>query len=186
VKARKVIYPGAVIGVMGSGQLGRMLAIAAKRLGYRVHTYSAESDTPTGQVADLEVVGSYEDEQAVRAFARGLDVLTFEFENIPAATAKWASEECPVRPSGNVLHICQHRLREKTFLRDAGLPVAEFRSITDEAGLRSAVLELGVPSVLKTAAFGYDGKGQRKIGPESDLASVCNTEIIPRFCQLFY
>jgi 5-(carboxyamino)imidazole ribonucleotide synthase len=172
MSASGAIYPGSIIGVMGSGQLGRMLAIAAKRLGYRVHTYSAESDTPTGQVADFEAVGPYDDEQAVRAFARGLDVLTFEFENIPALTVEWASEECPVRPSGNALHICQHRLREKTFLRDAGLPVAAFQSVSDEAGLRSAVRDLGVPSVLKTAAFGYDGKGQRKIGPEADLAAV--------------
>lgn len=169
---RSVIYPGAVIGVMGSGQLGRMLAIAARRLGYRVHTYSADSDTPTGQVADLEVVGSYEDERAVRAFARGLDVLTFEFENIPVASVEWASEECAVRPSGNALHICQQRLREKTFLRDAGLPVADFRSVGDESELRSAVVDLGTPSVLKTAAFGYDGKGQAKITSDSDLASV--------------
>jgi 5-(carboxyamino)imidazole ribonucleotide synthase len=156
-----VIQPGAVIG-----------AIAARRLGYRVHTYSAECDTPTGQVADLEVVGSYEDESAVRAFARGLDVLTFEFENIPVASVEWASQECAVRPSGNALHICQQRLREKTFLRDAGLPVAGFRSVADESGLRSAVAELGVPSVLKTAAFGYDGKGQVKITADSDLALV--------------
>ncbi len=172
MKARKVIYPGSVIGVMGSGQLGRMLAIAARRLGYRVHTYSAESDTPTGQVADLEVVGSYEDEHAVRAFARGLDVLTFEFENIPVTSIEWASEECVVRPSGGALHVCQQRLREKTFLRDAGLPVAEFRAVGDESELRSAIAELGVPSVLKTAAFGYDGKGQSKITADSDLASV--------------
>ena len=172
MRESSVIYPGAVIGVMGSGQLGRMLAIAARRLGYRVHTYSSESDTPTGQVADLEVVGAYEDELAVRAFARGLDVLTFEFENIPVASIDWASQECAVRPSGNALHICQQRVREKTFLRDAGLPIAGFRSVSDEFELRSAVAELGVPSVLKTAAFGYDGKGQAKITADSDLASV--------------
>jgi 5-(carboxyamino)imidazole ribonucleotide synthase len=149
-----------------------MLAIAARRMGYRVHTFSPERDTPTGQIADLEVCASYDDEQAVRAFASGVDVLTFEFENIPVESIRWAAAHCVVRPSGQVLHLCQHRLREKAFLRSAGLPLADFEPVTSEAGLREAVERLGVPSVLKTAAFGYDGKGQRKLSPDSDLAEA--------------
>src|SRR5438093_7534356 len=107
----RMIEPGATIGVLGSGQLGRMFTIAARRMGYRVHTYSPDNDTPTGQVADLEVVGSYDDLAAVREFARGVKVVTFEFENVPAPTAAAAEEFAPVRPGGDVLHVTQHRLR---------------------------------------------------------------------------
>ncbi len=169
---RKVILPGATLGVMGSGQLGRMFALAARRMGYRVHTFSPESDTPTGQVADREVVASYDDEAAVRDFAHGISVLTFEFENVPSRTIGWAAEHCAVRPSGRVLHTCQHRLREKEFLAAAGLPVAPFRKIESAAELVAAAAEIGLPGVLKTAAFGYDGKGQRKLQPGDDLAAA--------------
>ena len=124
--SERVFFPGSTIGVMGSGQLGRMLAIAARRMGYRVHTFSPEKDTPTGQIADLEVCASYEEEAAVRAFAKGVDVMTFEFENIPVQSVEWAASECVVRPAWSVLHICQHRLREKQFLKAAGLPLADF------------------------------------------------------------
>jgi len=165
-----VIFPGATLGVMGSGQLGRMFAIAARRMGYRVHTFSPDSDTPTGQVADVETSASYEDEAAVREFAKSVAVLTFEFENVPSRTVEWASAHCPVRPSGKVLHICQHRLREKEFLAGAGIPVAPFRKIENAAQLTAAAAEIGLPGVLKTAAFGYDGKGQRKLRPGDDLA----------------
>lgn len=167
-----VFLPGSTIGVMGSGQLGRMLAIAARRMGYRVHTFSPEKDTPTGQIADLETCAEYGDEAAVRAFAKGVDVLTFEFENVPVQSVDWAAEHCVVRPSGRVLHVCQHRLREKEFLRAAGLPLPEFVEVNSLESLRGAVERLGVPAVLKTAAFGYDGKGQRKISKDSDLAEV--------------
>jgi 5-(carboxyamino)imidazole ribonucleotide synthase len=157
------ILPGATLGVMGSGQLGRMFAIAARKLGYRVHTFSPEYDTPTGQVADKEVTASYDDEAAVREFAQGIAVLTFEFENVPSRTVEWAAAHCPVRPAGQVLHICQHRLREKEFLSGAGVPVAPFRKVESAAQLIAAAAEIGMPGVVKTAAFGYDGKGQRKL-----------------------
>src|SRR5580692_9882790 len=111
------ILPGSTLGVLGSGQLGRMFAIAARRMGYRVHTFSPDDDTPTGQVADLEISASYDDLDRVREFARNVDVVTFEFENVPGPTAAAAAEFAPVRPGGNVLHITQHRLREKTFLK---------------------------------------------------------------------
>ncbi len=168
----KPILPGAILGVMGSGQLGRMFALAASRMGYRVHTFSPESDTPTGQVADREVAASYYDEAAVRKFARGISVLTFEFENVPSRTIEWAAEHCAVRPSGRVLHTCQHRLREKEFLAGAALPIAPFRKIETAAELATAAAEIGLPGVLKTAAFGYDGKGQRKLQPGDDLAAA--------------
>ena len=159
-KARPPILPGSTIGVLGSGQLGRMFAIAARRMGYRVHTFSPDEDTPTGQVSDLEITASYDDLDAVRSFARGVSAVTFEFENVPAATAAAAEEFAPVRPAGNVLHITQHRLREKTFLHNAGLPVTGFRHVRNKAESKLAVAELGLPSVLKSAGFGYDGKGQ--------------------------
>jgi 5-(carboxyamino)imidazole ribonucleotide synthase len=159
-RLRAPILPGSTIGVLGSGQLGRMFAIAARRMGYRVHTYSPDEDTPTGQVADREVTGAYDDLDAVRDFARQVSALTFEFENVPAATAAAAAEFTPVRPSGNVLHIAQHRLREKTFLHQAGLPVTPFRRVGNLADLASAAQQLGLPAVLKSAGFGYDGKGQ--------------------------
>lgn len=159
----KPILPGSTVGVLGSGQLGRMFAIAARRMGYRVHTYSPENDTPTGQVSDEEVCAPYEDLDRVRAFARSVSVVTFEFENVPAATAAAAAECAPVRPDGFVLHTTQHRLREKTFLSNAGIPVTPFRVVDSLNSLCSALDELGYPSILKTAGFGYDGKGQFRI-----------------------
>lgn len=166
------VLPGHVIGVLGSGQLGRMFAIAARRMGYRVHTLSPDEDTPTGQVADLEINASYEDLDAVRAFASAVSVVTFEFENVPAATAAAAAECAPVRPSGQVLHITQHRLREKTFLSHAGLPVTPFRHIRSLQELRQAAAELGLPAILKTADFGYDGKGQFHLTTPSDFETA--------------
>ena len=159
----KPILPGAAIGVLGSGQLGRMFAIAARRMGYRVHTYSPDNDTPTGQVADLEVTASYADLDRVREFARGVQAVTFEFENVPAETAAAAEEYARVRPAGSVLHTTQHRLREKTFLSSAGLPVTPFSPIDGFEDLSAAVARQGCPAILKTAGFGYDGKGQVRI-----------------------
>ena len=159
----KPVLPGSIIGVLGSGQLGRMFAIAARRMGYRVHTFSPDSDTPTGQVADYEIEASYDDLDAVREFARGVSVVTFEFENVPVATVEAASEFAPVRPGGAVLHTAQHRLREKTFLAERGFPVAPFKHITSVEELHAALNEVGCPAILKTAGFGYDGKGQSKI-----------------------
>ncbi len=157
------VLPGASVGVLGSGQLGRMFAIAARRMGYRVHTLSPDSDTPTGQVSDYEVKADYTDLDAVAEFARGVQVVTFEFENVPAETAEAASLYAPVRPSGAVLHTTQHRLREKIFLQSQGFPVAPFRHITSLENLRDALREMSCPAILKTAGFGYDGKGQTKI-----------------------
>jgi 5-(carboxyamino)imidazole ribonucleotide synthase len=167
-----VFLPGSTIGLMGSGQLGRMFALEARKMGYRVHTFSPESDTPTGQVADKEVCAPYSQERAVRAFASGVDVLTFEFENVPFQSVAWAAEHCAVRPAGSVLHTCQHRLREKEFLREAGLPLAGFVPIASAEQLQAGVLQTGLPAVLKTAAFGYDGKGQKLLRPGADLTAA--------------
>ncbi|HVR44906.1 MAG TPA: 5-(carboxyamino)imidazole ribonucleotide synthase [Thermoanaerobaculia bacterium] len=164
----KPILPGSVVGVLGGGQLGRMFAIAARRMGYRVHTYSPDSDTPTGQVADLEIQGAYEDLDRVEEFARGVAVITFEFENVPFATAVAAEKHAPVRPGGMVLHTTQQRLREKGFLRSAGLPVASFVPVRSLEDLRRGIGTIGTPAVLKTASFGYDGKGQSRIAAPED------------------
>lgn len=163
MSSTKAILPGSAIGVLGSGQLGRMFAIAARRMGYRVHTFSPDTDTPTGQVADVEVTAEYEDLDAVCQFASRVSVVTFEFENVPAETAAAAERCAPVRPSGHVLHIAQHRLREKTFLRDSGFPVTRFRRVGSMKELTAATEEIGLPAILKSADFGYDGKGQFRI-----------------------
>ena len=155
--------PGATIGLMGSGQLGRMFAIAARRMGYHVHVFSPEKDTPAGQFADREVMAAYEDESAVREFAKGLDLLTFEFENIPRQTIEWCAAECEARPASSILHTAQNRLREKDFLSAASIPVAPYRAVRSAADLSSAFEEIKTPAILKSAAFGYDGKGQRLI-----------------------
>jgi 5-(carboxyamino)imidazole ribonucleotide synthase len=157
------ITPGAVVGVLGSGQLGRMFAIAARRLGYRVHTLSPDTDTPTGQIADVEIVAPYEDLDAVRRFARQTRVITFEFENVPADTAAAAAEWAIVRPRGDILHTTQNRLREKSFLSAKGFPLAPFRAVRSLEDLTLALQEIGPKAILKTAGFGYDGKGQIRI-----------------------
>jgi len=164
----KPVLPGSTIGVLGSGQLGRMFAMAARRMGYLVHTFSPETDTPTGQISDREVTASYDDRDAVLEFARRVDVITFEFENIPSTTVDAVAEIVPVRPSGQALHTAQHRAREKSFLSRAGFPVTPFRHVRTIEELRAALRELGTPAVLKTAGFGYDGKGQSRIDSAED------------------
>ncbi len=171
----KTLLPGAMIGVMGGGQLGRMFAVAARRMGYRVHTFSPENEGPAAQFSDRATAGDYDDEAAVTEFARSIDVLTFEFENIPAPTIEWASREQIVRPRGEILLIAQNRLREKEFLSGAGFPVAPFRRVASEDDLTKAVEAIGRPSILKGAAFGYDGKGQQRIEPESSLTEIWST-----------
>jgi 5-(carboxyamino)imidazole ribonucleotide synthase len=170
----RVIPPGSTLGVLGSGQLGRMFAIAARRLGYRVHVLSPENDTPTGQIADVEINRAYEDLEAVADFARSVSVVTFEFENVPAATTEVASRYAPVRPDGSVLQTTQNRLREKTFLQNAGLPVTPFAAVRSLGELQTALGQLGIPAVLKTAAWGYDGKGQAMIRAAADAEQAWN------------
>jgi 5-(carboxyamino)imidazole ribonucleotide synthase len=168
----RVIAPGAALGVLGGGQLGRMFAIAARRMGYRVHTFSPDDDTPAGQVADLEVTASYEDLDALRTFARGVDVVTFEFENVPIEAIDAVEALAHVRPSGVALHTAQQRAREKTFLADRGVPTAPFAAAATLDELWDAVARVGTPAVIKTAAFGYDGKGQHKVATPADVEHI--------------
>lgn len=188
----KAILPGSTIGVLGSGQLGRMFTIAARRLGYRVHVFSPDDDTPSGQVADLEVQSPYDDLDAVAEFARGVDVVTFEFENVPLTTVEVVDGLAPVRPAGTVLHTTQHRLREKNFLQSAGIPVTPFRAIHSLDQLAEAKDD-DFPAVLKTTAWGYDGKGQTKIHSRDEAASAwsklqCDEAVMENFvdfdCEL--
>jgi 5-(carboxyamino)imidazole ribonucleotide synthase len=167
-----LILPGSTIGVLGGGQLGRMFAMAARRLGYRVHTLAPDHDTPTGQIADLEINASYDDMAAVSAFAQAVDVVTFEFENVSAAAIVEAEQHAIVRPNGRSLAIAQHRLKEKSFLAEHGLPVAPFAPVRTDADLAAALKTVGCPSVLKTATSGYDGKGQILIAKAGDLEAA--------------
>jgi 5-(carboxyamino)imidazole ribonucleotide synthase len=168
----RVLSPGSIIGVLGGGQLGRMLAMAARRMGYRIHTLAPGTDTPAGQISDVAVNAAYDDLDAIRAFARHVDVLTFEFENISAEAVSAAADLVPVRPNGRSLHVAQHRLREKTFLAELGLPVAPFEPIDSLDALHAAIPRIGCPAVLKTAAFGYDGKGQARIDRPDDARAA--------------
>ena len=165
----RIIDPNSTIGVFGSGQLGRMFAIEARKMGYRVHTFSPESDTPTGQVADIETQAAYEDLDAVRQFARSVDVITFEFENVPAAAVEAASQFIDVFPKGEILYTTQNRVREKTFLAEYGFPVTQFRHVKTIEDINRGADEIGLPAVLKTAGFGYDGKGQTRLGTVADI-----------------
>jgi 5-(carboxyamino)imidazole ribonucleotide synthase len=170
----KTIPPGATIGVMGGGQLGRMFALAARHMGYRIHVFTPDHDSPAAQVSDYVTEADFRDEKAVRDFARTVNLLTFEFENIPNETIEWCARECEVRPAGAILQTAQHRLREKTFLAENGFPLAPFRPIRSSAELVSAVEQIGRASILKTASWGYDGKGQQSISSR-DLNDVWKT-----------
>lgn len=180
--SRGVIPPGSTIGVLGSGQLGRMFAIAARRMGYRVHTFSPDTDTPTGQVADLEVTAAYTDLDALDRFARGVQVVTLEFENVPVEAIRAVERHVPVRPGERALYIAQQRAREKGFLREHGFPTVPFAHVTTLDELRAALDAVGLPAVVKTAAFGYDGKGQHKVtrAGEADAiwAAVGGQEVV--------
>ncbi len=160
-----VIPPGSTIGLLGGGQLGRMFAIAARRMGYRVHTFEPSPDSPAGQISDREFNGSYTDWDLLETFVRSVDVITFEFENIPAEAVDRISRSKPVHPRSEVLHICQNREREKNFLRQHHYPHVPFAVISDQSEFDTALDSIGAPAVLKGADFGYDGKGQHKINP---------------------
>jgi len=165
------VPPGAVVGVLGGGQLGRMFTLAARRLGYRVHVLTDVPDSPAGQVADVEICAELQDPEAVAAFARDVRVVTIEWENIPAEAAEVAAQTVPVRPRPHVLRVCQNRIREKSFLRDAGVPTSRFVALRSETDLEAA-RGLVFPAVLKTSESGYDGKGQVLVREPGDLAAA--------------
>lgn len=152
--------PGAVIGIIGGGQLGRMAAMAAARLGYKCHIFSPEPDGPASQVSYLSTIADYTDHVALHRFAEAVDVITFEFENVPADGLELLTSMKPVRPGPEVLRLSQDRLLEKRFLNDAGIATAPWAEVRDASGLEAALLDFGYPAVLKTTRLGYDGKGQ--------------------------
>jgi 5-(carboxyamino)imidazole ribonucleotide synthase len=166
------VLPGATIGILGSGQLGRMSAMAAKSMGYAVVIYDEVKDGPASSCADLTIVAPFDDHDALDRFAMNTDVVTVEFENIPVEALQYLETRVPVRPSSSVVRICQDRVLEKEFLRNNDFPVAPFRVITSAAELATGIAELNAPSILKTAALGYDGKGQISLSPGD------NTEVI--------
>lgn len=167
-----ILAPGAVIGILGGGQLGRMLAMSALKLGLRCVIFAPESYAPAHDAASAVIVAPYDDEAALRRFADSVDVVTFEFENVPTATVEFLAGLKPVRPGARALALTQDRLVEKAFLRDLGLETAPFAEVTDAASLARAVTAIGRPSILKTRRFGYDGKGQAFIREGSDLAAL--------------
>jgi 5-(carboxyamino)imidazole ribonucleotide synthase len=166
------LAPGAVIGILGGGQLGRMAALAAARLGYRCHIYCPEPDAPAAQVTPLFTCAAYEDEGALAGFAEAVDLVTFEFENIPLTAAEFLAPRVPLRPGPEVLKICQNRLREKDFCQSVKVPTTRYAEVNTPDGLTRVVHDIGRPCVLKTAELGYDGKGQASIGPETDLENA--------------
>jgi 5-(carboxyamino)imidazole ribonucleotide synthase len=168
------ILPGSTIGILGDGQLGRMLAIAARQMGYDVQVLGPNGpNSPAGQIASRQVVAEYTDQEAVRAFARAVDVVTYEFENVSAASIETIlAEGKPARPGANVLYTTQNRLREKRFLQSIGCATAPFAAVTAQEDVADAVSATGLPGVLKTAGSGYDGKGQRIVRTTDEVAAA--------------
>lgn len=167
--APSLILPGATLGILGGGQLGMMFAVAARRLGYRVEAISTAADCPAARVCDRLHVGDYADAAFLARAAAGLDVVTFEFENVPAAAGRALAAVVPVRPHPDVLFTTQDRSREKAFLVRHGFACVPHRVVRSRDELRAAVGDLGLPAVLKTAAFGYDGKGQARLDGQADV-----------------
>lgn len=167
-----ILSPGATVGILGAGQLGRMLAVAALKVGLRAHIYSPDSEAPAYEAVAASTVAAFDDEEALARFSEAVDVVTFELENVPTATLEFLSKRLPVRPGSRALALTQDRLAEKTFLRDLGLKTAPFVGVEDAGTLARAIAELGRPAILKTRQFGYDGKGQSLIGRGSNVAAV--------------
>lgn len=164
--------PGSMIGILGGGQLGRMLSLAASKLGMRTHIYCPDANSPAFEVTPHKTVAAYDDEAALAAFADAVDVITYEFENVPAATAEFLAARKPLRPGARALAISQDRLAEKSFLASKNIPVAPHRAVTTLADLDAAIEALCLPAVLKTTRLGYDGKGQRVIRERNEAAEA--------------
>lgn len=164
--------PGATIGILGGGQLGRMLSVAAARLGFRCHIYEPGANPPAGHVADQVTTAAYDDTDALVQFAAAVDVITYEFENVPTSALDVLEQHCPIRPGREALRISQDRLTEKTFLQALGLKTAPFTDITSLDSLTAALADIGTPAILKTRRFGYDGKGQVRLNTVDDAPSA--------------
>lgn len=167
-----MIPAGKTIGVLGGGQLGRMLAQAAARMGYRMHVFEPQAKCPAGAVADREVNAAYEDVAALSAFARACDVVTYEFENVPAAPLRAIEGLTRLHPHWSILETAQNRSREKNWLKRNGFPHARFAEVPADGDLAAGIRETGIPCVVKTADFGYDGKGQLKVMTEADVPAA--------------
>ncbi|WP_243613951.1 5-(carboxyamino)imidazole ribonucleotide synthase [Shimia aestuarii] len=163
---------GSTIGILGGGQLGRMLSVAASRLGYITHIFEPGANPPAGQVADTVTTASYEDAEALKRFADSVDVITYEFENIPTSALDILEAHRPIRPGREALRVSQDRLTEKDFLQGLGLRTAPYAAVETLEELEAAVAQIGAPAILKTRRFGYDGKGQARIKNTDDLASA--------------
>jgi 5-(carboxyamino)imidazole ribonucleotide synthase len=173
---RNALPPGSVIGILGGGQLARMLALAAAPLGLRCHIFAPEADSPAFAVSAARTVAAYNDFAALEAFAAAVDVATYEFENVPGDTAGFLAGIVPVAPGVAALKTSQDRIFEKTFIAGLGIPVAPFAEVADDQSLERAVARIGRPAILKTRRFGYDGKGQTRLGAATS-ASVAWAEI---------
>ena len=167
-----ILSPGATIGILGAGQLGRMLAIAALKVGLRTHIFAPETEAPAHDAAAARTIAPFDDKEALARFAESVDIVTYEFENVPTATVEFLAGRRPVRPGVRALALTQDRLIEKSFLRDIGLRTAPFMGVEDAGALARAVAELGRPAVLKTRRLGYDGKGQSLIREGSNVGAV--------------
>ena len=165
-------YPSSTIGIIGGGQLGRMLAMAAAHMGYKTHIYCPDEDSPASEVATYTTIAPYEDMVALKRFGEQVDVVTFEFENVPFESLEMLEQLVTVRPKPSVLATCRHRLREKDMVNAQGIATAPYAAVRSADELASAVAQIGVPSVLKTCELGYDGKGQIKIESAEGLADV--------------
>ena len=166
------LAPGSTIGILGGGQLARMLALAAAPLGLKCHVFAPEADSPAFQVAAASTVADYHDEAALKKFADVVDAVTFEFENVPAETVKFLEALVPVRPGSKALGVAQDRIAEKTLARSLGAMTADFASITSLDALHLHAAKIGLPGILKTTRFGYDGKGQAKINALQDCEAA--------------
>ncbi|MDP5277080.1 5-(carboxyamino)imidazole ribonucleotide synthase [Chengkuizengella axinellae] len=175
MKQRQVILPGSTIGILGGGQLGRMMTLAGRQMGYRFITLDPVEDAPCAQVADEQIVAGYDDYQAAEKLAERADVITYEFENVNASVADMLSEKSYVPQGSQLLYTTQHRLREKRAIEDASVPVAPYAEIKSEQDLVDAVQRFGTPCVLKTAVGGYDGKGQWVIRSTEEISDAYNT-----------
>lgn len=167
--------PGSTIGILGGGQLGRMLSVAASRLGYRCHVYEPGAAPPAVDVAHAVTTASYDDDKALESFANSVDVVTYEFENIPTSALDLIESLVPIRPGREALRVSQDRLTEKTWLADLGLKTAPFADITDMQSLEKAMENIGTPAILKTRRFGYDGKGQARIATPAEAAQALDS-----------
>lgn len=168
----EALPPGSIVGILGGGQLGRMLALAAARLGLKTHIYSDEPDVPAFDVSVVSTVGSFADEAALSAFAANVDVVTCEFENVPARALEIAGKKAPVHPPAKAFAVAQDRLVEKDFMRKLGIQVADYADVHDERSLRDALARVELPAILKTRRFGYDGKGQALVRNEAEALAA--------------